>query len=150
MVLNSLMCTYTVGFPLLTLVFWKNNVIFVIFTAVGSFSFIVSSVFLFIGLLRLNNATKGLKDFIINKTAISWLLLSTWLLVIANLGMCYFAPRLKNHPKQYFYMVRAQILIYLVSEIIMIGIIKTIVTKVLVSRDSQVQDLNTIATSLMT
>ena len=93
LVLNSLMCTYTVGFPLLSLVFWKSKALFVVFTALGSFSFIVSSFFLLIGLLRLNNATNGLKDFIINKTAISWLLLSTSLLVIANLGMCYFAPR---------------------------------------------------------
>lgn len=51
LVLNSLMCTYTVGFPLLSLVFWKNKALFVVFTALGSFSFIVSSFSCLLGFL---------------------------------------------------------------------------------------------------
>ena len=69
------------------------------FSVLGSFSLVVSSVFLLIGLLRLKKATKGLKDFMINKTAIFWLFISSVLLVIAYFGMCYFMPRIVKHPK---------------------------------------------------
>jgi hypothetical protein len=89
-VLNFVMCTYTVGVPLMGWVFDKYKAIFIGFTTVGSFSLIISSAFLYNGLLRLNSATKSQQSYIVNKTAILWLFISSLLLILSTLGMCYF------------------------------------------------------------
>lgn len=78
-------------------------------------------------------------------------------LVIATFGMCYFGSRAKDHDKQFDTMQAIQVAIYFVSEVIMIGIINTIVTKILVLKDeesdesadrlSEVKDINRISFS---
>jgi len=105
--LNCIMCTYTVGFPLMIWVFWHDKILEIAFCAVASFSLIISSVFLFLGLLKLNSATKGQEDLVINKTAILWLFISSVLLDLATFGMSFFEARTKNHPYQATYMLLA-------------------------------------------
>lgn len=70
--------------------------LFILFTSLGSISLIVVSIFLLLGLLKLNSVTKALDDYVIIKNY-PLLKTSSVLLVIATFCMCFFKDRLKEH-----------------------------------------------------